>query len=950
MAPTPNQVGVGPKALLLLLLLLPIIAADWIHISQLQTCSQPDMQSSPALAVIVQTTVVGQPHRCVQLPSGSGSGSSTAAYEYTTQDKSIVMQLQCNAACTLCSPSDQLLLSAAGSLSPSFCGMVFRTVSLQGDLQDSGLRDLIKPWGIWATLSNRSLVVTSYQHLDNTASSNSSPQCSSNPIAATQHYLVGQCVHLNTTHSFKSAPVGQNIQQQICRTPDCSLGCTVVNVLVNPNDLSRSTDLDALSPSAVSPQCVRSSINLDELYGPIELFDTLSKNSSDSMWTGIGLSIPVIACIAMGALFLLLILGNAIWMTLRRRSRQHQPLISLAQHPQTPNNRKLVWYNIVSASQASLLNTEVGTRASTELQSPAAAVPSLAYSTRSSAAPSDPPVCNTAIKSTDVDPSVASSSGSTTYKTTYKPAVCFWKTLSVAPTYTTVTNDNCGGIAAPNRPVAPSSTIQPGWNRPFSRKKLPRRLLRPIELYSLGKSQNRPTATDTSNEQTSVQPPNQQPQKAATLPRSTKEQTADTESVAAATEMQADGDILGRMRVSQFWLLSRDQQQQMRFQLSEQRSHRQSDQQPRRATVLSIAPTAHLPAAMRPSIETGANNVLVNIDTPIIDASGCTATPATPSASFYNADSAGGCCPTQSTIADLPLLMSARKSSLSQSSQKKLYLARRRFAAELIGTFMLVTVATGTVLSAVVAGALKGIWQSAVAVGITLACCIYITLSTSGGHLNPAFTLAMAVFTSKTSFPWARVPAYITAQVLGAALAGCVNLVIWDPLIAQFETHHSIIRNQLPGCSHSAMLFGMSFPNPDIYLPTLPDSASLVSPWRALSVEIIATAIHTLIVFGLCDRSNRHSVAPCVMPAAVGAMTAALISVFAPISMAAMNPARDFGPRIAAALGGWGGCAFGSNGSFLVYIFGPCLGAIIGAAVYFYVLCPSDDELKEHED
>ncbi|EGF76283.1 hypothetical protein BATDEDRAFT_92869 [Batrachochytrium dendrobatidis JAM81] len=288
------------------------------------------------------------------------------------------------------------------------------------------------------------------------------------------------------------------------------------------------------------------------------------------------------------------------------------------------------------------------------------------------------------------------------------------------------------------------------------------------------------------------------------------------------------------------------------------------------------------------------------------------------------------------------------QSLASLQLNKRLALAsRRRFVAELIGTFLMLTFATGAVSSQVLTGALKGIWQNAVVVGIATTCAIYLSGSTSGGHLNPAITLAMATFGCKTGFQWNRVPSYILAQILGGILAGIANLFIWNPIIVQFESRNNITRNQLPGCTHSAMLFGTYFPNPDIYKPGSPDAINLVSPWRAFGVEVFATAILAFVIVGLCDRGNRPTIHPAIIPPAIGAIVAALISVFGPITMAAMNPARDLGPRIAAAIGGWGECAFGGDMSFLIYTFGPCIGSILGAAVYLTFLYHSDEELKD---
>jgi glycerol uptake facilitator protein len=75
----------------------------------------------------------------------------------------------------------------------------------------------------------------------------------------------------------------------------------------------------------------------------------------------------------------------------------------------------------------------------------------------------------------------------------------------------------------------------------------------------------------------------------------------------------------------------------------------------------------------------------------------------------------------------------------------------------------------------------------------------------------------------------------------------------------------------------------------------------------------------------------------------IGLTVAALISVIAPLTQACFNPARDFGPRLFAALAGWGSVALpGPRGAgFLtVYIIAPILGAITGSGLYVHVVRP----------
>ena len=263
--------------------------------------------------------------------------------------------------------------------------------------------------------------------------------------------------------------------------------------------------------------------------------------------------------------------------------------------------------------------------------------------------------------------------------------------------------------------------------------------------------------------------------------------------------------------------------------------------------------------------------------------------------------------------------------------------ALRSYAAEVLGTFLLVLFGTGAVAAAVLTGAQSGLWQVAVVWGFGITLAIYATAAISGAHLNPAVSLAFALLRPR-EFPRERLLPYWLAQLAGAALAALVVLAAFGPFIERFEAERGLDRGQ-DGSQHSAMIFGEYFPNPDIF-GTGADAAALVSPLRAVGVEALGTAILVFMIFALVER--RNSGAPGhLAPFVIGFTVAVLISLFAPITQAGWNPARDFGPRVVAFLAGWGEIAIpGPRNGFWVYIVGPLLGGPIGAAVYDYLVRP----------
>lgn len=255
----------------------------------------------------------------------------------------------------------------------------------------------------------------------------------------------------------------------------------------------------------------------------------------------------------------------------------------------------------------------------------------------------------------------------------------------------------------------------------------------------------------------------------------------------------------------------------------------------------------------------------------------------------------------------------------------------RRYVAELMGTFLLVLFGTGAVASAVLTGAMSGLWQVAVVWGFGVTLAIYATASVSGAHLNPAVTFALAIVRPR-EFPWSRVAPYWVAQLLGAMLAGAVVLATFGPFLVRFEAEHHLERGAA-GSELSAMVFGEYFPNPAIF-GTDAAAHALVSPLAAVSVEALGTGVLMFMILALTDARSKARPGT-LAPFFIGFTVAVLIALFAPITQAGWNPARDLGPRIIAYLAGWGGVAIpGPGGGFWVYILGPLVGAPIGALLY----------------
>jgi aquaporin Z len=212
----------------------------------------------------------------------------------------------------------------------------------------------------------------------------------------------------------------------------------------------------------------------------------------------------------------------------------------------------------------------------------------------------------------------------------------------------------------------------------------------------------------------------------------------------------------------------------------------------------------------------------------------------------------------------------------------------RRLFSELLGTFFLVLVAVGGgMVSARFGGNAVPYTAKVVAPALMVAAIILFMGTVSGAHLNPAVSIAFAL---RGDFPWKRVPAYIVAQFLGAALA---TLLLWA----------------LIGKQGSA---GLTLPGPGI-----PAATAMV--W-----ELVLTTALVSVILGTA--SGAQQIGP-LAAIGVGGYIALAGLWGSPVSGASMNPARSLGPALV--LGDWT--------AWWAYLIGPVAGGVI-AVGFAYVL------------
>jgi glycerol uptake facilitator protein len=192
----------------------------------------------------------------------------------------------------------------------------------------------------------------------------------------------------------------------------------------------------------------------------------------------------------------------------------------------------------------------------------------------------------------------------------------------------------------------------------------------------------------------------------------------------------------------------------------------------------------------------------------------------------------------------------------------------------------------------------------------------------SGAHLNPAVTLA---FAWRRGFAWRKVAPYIGAQTLGAFAGAALVYLNYRYAIGSFEDNNQIVRGEISSVP-TFSIFG-TFP------------AAYFESWAGPFVDqMLGTALLVLFIFAVTDEDNTPVQAN-LAPLIIGFIVVAIGISFGANAGYAINPARDFGPRMFAWAAGWKDIAFPGNYDnvntyFWIPILGPMVGAGIGAAVY----------------
>jgi aquaporin NIP len=205
----------------------------------------------------------------------------------------------------------------------------------------------------------------------------------------------------------------------------------------------------------------------------------------------------------------------------------------------------------------------------------------------------------------------------------------------------------------------------------------------------------------------------------------------------------------------------------------------------------------------------------------------------------------------------------------------------RLLGAEALGTFALVFFGCGAIMVDAGGGGLGRVGIS-LAFGLVVAAMVLAFGRLSGAHINPAVTVALA---ARSRFPWATVPGYIGAQVVGAIAAALV------------------LRSSLGAAA-------------DLGATTPAGSNAQSFMW-----EVVMTATLLVVILAVVTVPRPAMIGA---GAAIGGAIALASIVGGPISGASLNPARSLGPALVS----------GELGSLWIYLTAPVVGGVIGAFAY----------------
>ncbi|XP_069796470.1 aquaporin-3-like isoform X2 [Narcine bancroftii] len=264
---------------------------------------------------------------------------------------------------------------------------------------------------------------------------------------------------------------------------------------------------------------------------------------------------------------------------------------------------------------------------------------------------------------------------------------------------------------------------------------------------------------------------------------------------------------------------------------------------------------------------------------------------------------------------------------IRQKIQVKNFLLRQCMA-EFLGEYILILMGTATVAQVVTNYDRKGTYLSinmGFAIGVLFG--NYMSIGVSGAHLNPAVTISLCTL---GRFPWWKMPFYTLAECLGSFLAAATTFTLYYEAIHQFSNGNLTVE----GPQGTAAIFA-----------TYP--AEGITNRSGFIDQIIGTAVLLTCILAVSDSRNA------MLPDFLRPPTVSLCVLVIGMAMGAntgyaINPARDFGPRMFTYVAGWGSKVFtAKNNWWWIPLVAPVIGGLLGMLIYELLLEIHHEEEEE---
>ncbi|XP_062241504.1 aquaporin-9b [Platichthys flesus] len=255
----------------------------------------------------------------------------------------------------------------------------------------------------------------------------------------------------------------------------------------------------------------------------------------------------------------------------------------------------------------------------------------------------------------------------------------------------------------------------------------------------------------------------------------------------------------------------------------------------------------------------------------------------------------------------------------------------KEFLAEFLGIFVLILFGCGSVAQAVLSRGALGEPMS-IHIGFTIGVMmgVYVSAGVSGGHVNPAVSLAMVIL---GKLPLKKLPVYLVAQFLGAFTGSCAVYTLYYDALMDYSDGELFVT----GANATANIFA-SYP------------AKHLSLLNGFVDQVYSAGALVLCILAITDKKN-SGVPKGMEPLLIGLAIMGIGVAMGLNSGYPLNPARDLGPRVFTAVAGWGPDVFRAGGCWWwIPVVGPMVGGAVAACIYCLFIKFHHQETEKPEE